>query len=468
MSGFAFATIRDLAAGYRTRAFSPTEVLADVVQRLHGLEPKLNMFAHLDLNGAQAQAKAAEGRMMAGALLGPLDGIPTAIKDLIAVAGMPQRFGSRTTSGALVAQDAPSVARLRAAGAVFLGKSTTSEFGCKAVGDSPLTGITRNPWNLAKTPGGSSAGSASMVACGLVPYALGTDGGGSLRIPAALTGLYGIKSQFGRVAVFPTSATPTLAHVGPLTRTAQDAAAVLAVIAGYDPRDPFSVAGPCPDFAAALPQGPRLRIGFSPSLGYAQVDAEVAAMTARAVESLQAAGHQVDLIDHAFDDPIDLWTAEFYAGVAIRLRASLESAPQDLDPAVLHVLQQAAAQDLQTYYTSVFRRYDFREKVRALMQPYDVLVTPTLPVSSVDVGVDVPPALAGRTIVSWATFTYPFNLTGQPAMSMPIGLTSAGLPVGLQVVANALGEGNLLALAAENDRALGGAPPHPLHREYLS
>jgi len=466
MAGFAFATIRTLAQGYRSRAFSPTEVLSDVIRRLQTLEPKLNMFAHLDLEGAHGQAKAAEARMMAGALLGPLDGIPTAIKDLIAVAGMPQRFGSRTTSGALVAQDAPSVARLRAGGAVFLGKSTTSEFGCKAVGDSPLTGITRNPWDILKTPGGSSAGSASLVACGLVPYALGTDGGGSLRIPAALSGLYGIKAQFGRVPVYPTSATPTLAHVGPLTRTAEDAAAVLAVIAGYEPRDPFSVAGPCPDFAGALNPGPRLRIAFSPTLGYGQVDAEVKTLTARAVAALQSAGHHVDLIDHAFDDPIALWTAEFYAGVAIRLRASLKSAPQDLDPAVLQVLQEAAAQDLQTYYASVFHRYDFREKVRALMQPYDVLVTPTLPVSSVDIGVDVPQALTGRTIVSWATFTYPFNLTGQPAMSMPIGLTSAGLPLGVQVVANPLGEAHLLALAADNDRALGGAPLHPQGLEY--
>jgi len=467
MAGFAFATIGQLAEGYRTGAFSPTEVLADVLRRIDKLEPKLNMFAHLDRAGAQSQAKAAEARMMSGRLLGPLDGIPTAIKDLIAVAGMPQRFGSRTTSAALVVQDAPSVARLRAAGAVILGKSTTSEFGCKAVGDSPLTGITRNPWDLSKTPGGSSAGSAAMVACGLVPYALGTDGGGSLRIPAALCGLYGIKAQFGRVPVFPTSATPTLAHVGPLTRTAAEAAAVLEVIAGYEPCDPFSVAGPAPDFAAALPPGPRLRIAFSPTLGYGQVDPEVGALTAQSVAKLQAAGHHVDLIDHAFDDPIDMWTAEFYAGVATRLRASLEGAPQDLDPAVLRVLQDAAAQDMRAYYSSVFERYGFREKLRTFMQPYDLLVTPTLPVAGVDVGVDVPASLAHRTIVSWATFTYPFNLTGQPAASLPVGLTAAGLPVGLQVVAKPLQEALLLSLAAENDRALGGAPLHPMQLDYL-
>jgi aspartyl-tRNA(Asn)/glutamyl-tRNA(Gln) amidotransferase subunit A len=467
MSGFAFATIGELSNGYKRRAFSPTEVLADVICRLEVVEPALNMFAHLDLEGARVQASAAEQRMMQGSLLGPLDGIPTSVKDLIAVAGMPQRSGSRTTSTAAVARDAPSVERIRAAGAVILGKSTTSEFGCKAVGDSPLTGITRNPWDTSKTPGGSSAGAAAMVACGLVPYALGTDGGGSLRIPAALTGLYGFKSQFGRVPVFPTSATPTLAHVGPLTRTAADAAEVLSVIAGYDPRDPFSVAGPVPDFWAALGHGPRLRIAFSPTLGYGRVDPEVAAITARAVQAMQAAGHHVDQIDHCFDDPIDLWTAEFYAGVAIRLRASLEGEPDVLDPAVLQVLQAAVAQDLRTYYASVFGRYEFREKVRHLIEPYDLLVTQTLPVASLDVGVDIPPSVADRTIVSWATFTYPFNLTGQPAASLPIGMTAAGLPVGLQVVAKAMGEAAIISVAAENDRQWGGVAPHPLQTAYL-
>ena len=467
MSGFAFATVADLSEGFRRLAFSPTEVLADVIRRLAVIEPMLNMFAHLDLAGAQVQAKAAEARMMQGGLLGPLDGIPTSVKDLIAVAGMPQRFGSCTTSAAPVARDAPSVERLRAAGAVILGKSTTSEFGCKGVGDSPLTGITRNPWDLSKTPGGSSAGAAAMVACGLVPYALGTDGGGSLRIPAALTGLYGIKAQFGRVPVFPTSATPTLAHVGPLTRTAADAAAVLSVIAGFEPRDPFSVAGPTPDFQAALTQGPRLRIAFSPTLGYGRVDPEVAAITARAVQVLQDAGHHVDQIDHCFDDPIGMWTAEFYAGVAIRLRAALEDAPEILDPAVLQVLQAAVAQDLRTYYESVFRRYEFREKVRLMMEPYDLLVSPTLPVASLDVGVDVPPSLAERTIVSWATFTYPFNLTGQPAASVPIGVTAEGYPVGLQLVAKATEEATILRIAAENDHHLGGIASHPMQAAYL-
>jgi aspartyl-tRNA(Asn)/glutamyl-tRNA(Gln) amidotransferase subunit A len=188
---------------------------------------------------------------MAGHHLGPLHGLPISIKDLIAVRDLSFTFGSRALADNVATTDAPSVERIRAAGACIIGKSTTSEFGCKAVGDSPLTGITRNPWSLDKTPGGSSAGAAASVAAGMTPFSLGTDGGGSIRIPASLCGLFGIKAQFGRVPVYPVSATPTLAHVGPLARTVRDAALLLSVISGQDDRDPFSVAGPVPDYLSA-------------------------------------------------------------------------------------------------------------------------------------------------------------------------------------------------------------------------
>lgn len=199
------------------------------------------------------------------------------------MSGMPQRFGSRSVGDAPVPGDAPSVERIRAAGAMILGKSTTSEFGCKAVGDRPLTGITRNPWNPDLTPGGSSCGAAAMVASGLVPYALGTDGGGSVRIPSALCGLFGIKAQFSCVAVFPTSATPTLAHVGPLTRNAEDAAIVLSAIAAYDTRDPYTVKGPHPDFVGAVRNYRKMRAAWSPTLGYGRIDGKVEQIAEQAI-----------------------------------------------------------------------------------------------------------------------------------------------------------------------------------------
>lgn len=453
MSDFSFKSVGELSNGLSRKEFSAIELLDDVIVRYEKLEPNLNMFSHVDFDTARISALASDQRIQRGEKLGELDGIPTSIKDLIAVKGMPQQFGSRAVSGALVGSDAPSVERLRNLGAVILGKSTTSEFGCKAVGDSPLTGITRNPWNLDKTPGGSSCGAAAMVAAGLTPYAIGTDGGGSIRIPAALCGIMGIKAQFGRVPVFPTSATPTLAHVGPLARNVEDAATVLNAIAGYDRRDPGTVNGALPDFVGAVRSHRRMRIAWSPTLGYGRVDPEVQKITEKAVALISAMGQDVELIEHVMDDPIDLWTAEFYAGVGSKLQRIVLEEPELLDPAVLGVLKVALSQDMNAYYKSVFERYTFREKMRQFFEQYDLLITPTLPVASFDVGRDVPPGFEDKSIVSWATFTYPFNLTGQPAASIPVGMTQSGLPVGLQLIASSHDEYSILSLAAQYQRA---------------
>lgn len=452
MSEFAFMTIREISSGFSRKEFSPTELLDDVIARYERLEPRLNMFAWTDFDAARKQAEVAEARLMRGEKLGELDGIPTSVKDLIAVGGMPQRFGSRSVGDAPVAKDAPSVERIRSAGAVILGKSTTSEFGCKAVGDSPLTGITRNPWNPELTPGGSSCGAAAMVASGLVPYALGTDGGGSVRIPAALCGLFGIKAQFSRVAVFPTSATPTLAHVGPLARNAEDAAIVLSAIAGYDTRDPYTVKGAHPDFVGAVKNYRKMRAAWSPTLGYGRIDGEVEQIAEQAIKHIQTLGIEVDRVETVMDDPIDMWTAEFYAGVGTKLRSTITERPETLDPAVLEVLRKALDQDMQEYYESVFRRYAFREKMRGFFEEYDLLLTPTVPVAAFEAGRDVPPGYEDRNIVSWATFTYPFNLTGQPAASIPIGFTTKGLPVGLQAVASAFDEVSIFSLAGAYEK----------------
>lgn len=453
MSDFSFKSLEELSIGLDRKVFSATDLFEAVIARHDQLEPQLNMFCHVDFDAARVSARASDERIRRGERIGVLDGIPTSIKDLIAVRDMPQRFGSRTVSDAPVAQDAPSVERLRRAGAVILGKSTTSEFGCKAVGDSPLTGITRNPWNLEKTPGGSSCGAAAMVASGLVPYAIGTDGGGSIRIPASLCGLFGIKAQFGRVPVFPTSATPTLAHVGPLARNVEDAATVLSVIAGYDRRDPATVTGLLADLDAAGRNPRRIRVAWSPTLGYGRVDPEVQQITAKAVTTIAGLGVDVELVDHVMDDPVDLWAAEFYAGVGTKLRQVLLEAPETLDPAVLEVLKTAISQDMDSYYRKVFERYVFREKMRQFFEKYDLLLTPTLPVAAFDVGHDVPPGYEDKSIVSWATFTYPFNLTGQPAASLPVGMTRDGLPVGLQIVAPSHDEGAIFALAARYQHA---------------
>lgn len=457
----AFATVSDLSGLLERKEISPTELLTDTLVRIDKLEPILNTFAFLDTDGAQAAAQAADKRQRDGKRLSTLDGIPTSIKDLIAQKGLPLRFGSKASSDSPAAEDAPSVRRLRDAGAVLLGKSTTSEFGSKAVGDSPLTGITRNPWNTEMTPGGSSSGAAAMVAAGIVPYAIGTDGGGSVRIPAALSGLFGIKASFGRVPVYPVSATPTLAHVGPLTRTVKDAAMVLDVISGYDNRDPFSVYGPSEDYTRSLNTGRTLRVGWTPDFGYAKVEAEVADIAQTAVNNLASMGHEIVELPNLMEDPVDMWNAEFYAGIGTKLRGVIESSPDLLDPAVLKVLEIAISQEMGDYYAKVFERYAFRDKIRKVFEQYDVLVSPTIPVSHVPAGQNVPSSHQERSIVSWVCFTYPFNLTGNPAASMPIGFDARGLPVGLQVAGRLNDEKTVLNLCHAYEEAFGDGTKRP-------
>ncbi len=372
----------------------------------------------------------------------------------MAVAGERYASGSRTMADNVAAVDAPAVERAQAAGGILIGKTTTSEFGCKPVGDSPLTGITRNPWNLTKTPGGSSAGAAASVAAGITPFALGTDGGGSIRIPCALTGLSGLKGTFGRVPVWPTSATPTLAHVGPMARNMKDAALLFTAVAGHDPRDPCSVAGPVPDVLGAAEASLKgLRIAWSPTLGYARPTPEVVATVAHAVAQLEDLGAHVELVDTVFQkDPAELWTAEFYAGVGTRLRPFLESQRSLLDPAVADILMPALAQDMHAYYEKVFERYALRDQARVLFETYDVLISPTLPVSSIDIGLNVPPGFEDCNLLSWVFYTYPFNLTGQPAASTCAGFGADGMPIGMQIVGRMLGESDVVRTATAFER----------------
>jgi len=452
---FSYMSARELLAGFAAKQFSPLEVVGEALARAERLQGPLNCFAALSADLALDAARTAEQAVMSGAATGRLHGLPISVKDLIAVEGLPLEFGSRTMAGNVATLDAPATRRVKAAGACIIGKSTTSEFGCKAVGDSPSRGITRNPWNTDKTPGGSSCGAAASVAAGITPFALGTDGGGSLRIPAALTGLFGIKAQFGRVPVFPVSATPTLAHVGPLARTVRDAALLLEVMSGEDHRDPFAVAGPVPDFLQACERPvKRMKIAWSPTLGYATPDPEVLALTTQAVRTFEALGCDVIEMPRIFDeDPIALWLSEFYAGVGTRLNGSLREQRELLDPAVAAVLDDALSQTSEAYYTKVFQRYALREKIRLLFDDIDLLITPTLPVAAFDVGHDVPPTLAHRNLVSWVYYTYPFNLTGQPAASVPAGFTAAGLPVGLQLISRINSETDIFRAAAAYEEA---------------
>lgn len=435
----------------RSRQISPREVVAASLERLREVEPHLNGFVCETSELAMDAANATQRAIELGTTSGPLSGIPVSVKDLIDVAGIATTFGSRTMAGNIARTDAPSVQRLKESGAAIVGKTTTTEFGCKAGGgDSPLTGITRNPWDLTKSSGGSSAGAAATVAAGVTPFALGTDGGGSVRVPAAFCGLVGFKAQFGRVPVYPVSAAPSLVHVGTLSRTVTDAALLLGVIAGYDPRDPATVLDQGEDYLGACSLGVAdLKVAWSPTLGYARPSTEVATLAERSVQRLEVNGAKVERLDTVFStDPAELWNSEFYAGAGHKLKKFLSESPDLLDPAVVDALQSALhRQTTEQYIENVFRRYDLREQFRALLETYDVLVTPTLPVADLDAGCNIPPGHEDRNIVTWSSYTYPFNLTGNPAVSIPCGPAASGMPVGLQVVAKMHREVDLFRVA---------------------
>jgi len=451
---FDYMSASEMRLRVARKDISPVALTQRALARADEVQPKLNAFFELMPEDAMAAAQAAEDAVMQGDGLGVLHGIPLSVKDLIAVGGARFALGSKTMADNIAAEDAPAVERARAAGGIVIGKTTTSEFGCKPVGDSPLTGITRNPWDTDKTPGGSSAGAAASVAAGVTPFALGTDGGGSVRIPSSFTGLAGIKGSFARVPVWPTSATPTLAHVGPLARSVRDAALLFSAIAGYDARDPFSIAGPVPDVLGACDESVEgLRVAWSPTLGYARPNADVVAVVEAAVRKFEDAGAIVEQVDDVFEaDPADLWTAEFYAGVGIKLRDFLENKRDMLDPAVADILEPALDQDMQDYYTKVFSRYALRDRMTELFTRYDVLLSPVLPVSSLEVGKNIPDTHADRNLVSWVYYTYPFNLTGQPAGAVCAGLSADGMPVGLQAVGRYLDEATVVRAMAFVER----------------
>lgn len=438
----------------RRKEVSPVEMTRRALDKAQATQDSLNSFFVILEAEAMAAAQVAENAVLSGAPLGLLHGLPFSVKDLIAVGGVRYASGSRAVADNVATADAPAVERAKAAGAILIGKTTTSEFGCKPVGDSPLTGVTRHPWNLDRTPGGSSAGAAASVAAGITPFALGTDGGGSIRVPCALTGLAGIKGNFGRVPVWPTSATPTLAHVGPIARTMRDAALLFSAIAGPDRRDPFGVQGPVPDVLGACEASVAgLKVAYSPTFGYARPEPEVLRIVEGAARRFEELGCDVELVETVFDrDPADLWIAEFYAGVGTRLRSVVETRRELLDPAVAEVLQAALAQEMRSYYATVFERYALRDRMRLFFERYDILLSPVLPVTSLEVGKDIPDTLQDRNLVSWVFYTYPFNLTGQPAAAICAGIASDGMPVGLQIVGRTYREDDVIRAAAAFER----------------
>jgi aspartyl-tRNA(Asn)/glutamyl-tRNA(Gln) amidotransferase subunit A len=434
----ALAPATELVALYGAKALSPVEATKAALARIERHADAVNAWCHLDPDGALAAARASEARWQAGAPAGLLDGVPVGVKDNILVAGMPARFGSRLTGTEARQTDAPAAARFREHGAVILGKTAMPEYGWKATSDSPLTGVTRNPWDTRMTTGGSSAGAAAATVLGMGALHLGTDGGGSIRIPAAFTGCFGIKPTRARVPSFPAAPLGTLAHHGPLTRTVADAALALTVIAAPDARDVYAWIDLAPDFRAGLDAGVRgLRIAYSPRLGFApRVHPEVEAAVAAAARTIESLGAVVEEADPDIGgDPIGIWNTFWWPAMLYQLEALGPGWRDQADPGLVAAIAASPPLSVADHLRAQLQRADLHNAFVRFHERFDLLVTPALPLPAFEAGELVPPSGQwGGAWTDWSPFSYPFNLTTQPAASVPCGLTSAGLPIGLQLV----------------------------------
>ncbi|UEM05617.1 amidase [Skermanella rosea] len=432
----ALLSATELLALYRSRRISPVEVTQSCLDRIASLDAGLNAFTLVDGDAAMESARASEERWVKGKPLGLVDGVPTTIKDLLLTKGWPTLRGSKAISPDQPwEEDAPATARLREQGAILLGKTTTPELGHKGVTDSPLTGITRNPWNPAMTPGGSSGGAAVAAATGTGALHVGTDGGGSIRIPASFTGIFGLKPSFGRVPAYPASPFGTVSHVGPMTRTVPDAALMLRVLACPDPRDWYALPPVDKDYLAGLDDGVAgLKVAFAPTLNGAPVDPEVAALVRRAAEEFTDLGAEVEEVVLDLPGATDVFFAHWSAGAATVMAGFTEEQKALMDPHLRGFESAGASLSLLDYQQAVLARARLGMQMSLFHRRHDILLTPAMPIPAFEAGQNEPSRPDETGWIDWTPFSYPFNLTQQPAASIPCGLTSAGLPVGLQIV----------------------------------
>ena len=469
MADLTQCTATQLLGLYRSGQASPVEATQAVLQRIARLNPLLNAFCLIDESAAMASAHLSEARWQAhrrsGADVLPLDGVPLSIKDLILSQGWPTLRGSKTVNPDQPWEvDAPVTARLREAGAVLLGKTTTPEFGCKGETNSLLTGISRNPWNTEHTPGGSSGGASAAVSAGLGPLAIGTDGAGSVRIPAAFCGNVGLKPSFGRVPAYPLSPFGSVAHLGPHAMTVEDVALLMNTIALPDARDWTSLPFDGVDYVAGLKGGVKgLRVAYSPTLGYAKnIDPEIATATALAAQHLHDLGALVEQVDPLNEDPLDITTGLWFAG-AYQVWRSLSPAQQAVtDPDFKAQAELGAQLDTNAIHALNQRRGVLGSHLRQFMQRFDLILTPSTAVTAFKALPAGHSPMDSQAMLGWTPFSYPFNLSQQPAISLPCGLSSHGLPMGVQLVGPMFGD----ALVLQAAQALQAC--YPMQRPVLS
>ena len=455
-----FLSLAELGAAYRAGRLDPVGVTEIHLARIAELEPRLNAFQIVDAANARSMAQAAAIRWQEGTPLSPLDGVPMTIKDNTDMAGHPTRNGSLVSSDAPAEADAPVVARLREAGAVFLGKTTTPEFGWKGITDSRLRGhYTRNPWDLARSPGGSSGGAAASLAAGIGAVAFGNDGGGSIRIPAALSGVFGIKPNFGRVPHTPLEGFfATVVAGGPLTRNVADAATTLAIMARPDDRDWYALPAPESGWLDNLkPHLVGLKFAYAPELGGAEPDDDMRAAIDTAIATLRGAGAEITEVGPVIMRLRPAFEAFWRASFAARMRTIPREQWDLIDPGYVAIAEAGMDIGVDPVLAGEKDRARLHRQIAELFRDYDLLLTPTTPHAAPVVETEYNAQGYDR----WrdgVPYTLPFNLTGHPAASLPCGLTRQGLPAGLQIVGTKYAERTILEASLAIEATLGFNP----------
>ncbi len=457
MTELSLLTVTQLTQCYADGSVSPVEATEAALDAIAAYDPDVHAFVLVDPEGARRAAVSSERRWQEGQQLGPWDGIPTSVKDILLSKGWPTLRGSTLIDEAGPwSEDAPSVARLREAGVTFLGKTTTPEFAWKGVTDSIRHGHTGNPWGADLTCGGSSGGSATAVGLGMGAWSVGTDGGGSVRIPAAFTGTVALKPTYGLMPMYPPSPFGTLSHGGPMTRTVADAAVMLDVLTGFDARDWSAMPTPSGTFAVdTVDREPRLdgmKIAFSPTLGYVNNDPEIERAVRAAAVVLAEAGAVVDEVDPGFADPLDAFEVLWFTGAGKVLAAYGPHAIDQVDPGLRDGVMEFSGATAGDYLDATAVRMELGMTMSRLHETYDVLVTPTMPMAAFPVGQAAPDGWPNQRWTTWTPYTFPFNMTQQPALSLPCGFTDAGLPIGLQVVGPRHGDATVLRVGHAYER----------------
>ena len=455
-SELCFTPATELSRLIAARELSPVELAEAALARIDRLNPVLNAYLTVTADLAREQARAAEERARRGERRGPLDGVPYSLKDLEPTAGVRTTYGSKWFERNVPAEDGAVAGRLKAAGGVLLGKTNTPHFGYKDMCDNLLGPPCRNPWNLERTSGASSGGAGAAVAAGLGPVAHGSDGAGSIRIPAALCGIFGLKPSYGRVPYHPSADYfATRSHNGPMARTVRDAALLLGAMAGPDHRDPLTIDAPPEDYLAACEGDLRgLRVAWSPDLGYGLVDPEVREIAERAARRFADFGCALEAPEIAWPDPREFHRTIYEVSVAARQVERAAERPDWIEPTLLRMIVNAGQVSAIAHARALLARTAFYDAVRRFFDDYDLLLTPQMPVGAwscapgPDEGVHEIGGRPAPTMFDRLPFTYPFNLTGQPAATVPCGFTGEGLPVGLQIVGRWHADGQVLRAAA--------------------